>query len=77
MYTYERADCHLQQLSSALSSLPSTDFFQNHLFKNSFSNRCTIRVSKSLDPDQARHFVRPDLGTNCLHRLSADDKRHH
>ena len=28
----------------------------------------------SLDPDQARHFVGPDLGPNCLHGLSADDK---
>ena len=32
----------------------------------------TIRVSKRLDPDQARHFVGPDLGPNCLQRLSAD-----
>ena len=32
----------------------------------------TIRVSISLDPDQARHFVGPDLGPNCLQRLSAD-----
>ena len=30
-------------------------------------------MSNSLDPDQARHFVGPDLGPNCLHRLSADD----
>ena len=29
-------------------------------------------MSNSLDPDQARHFVRPDLGPNCLQRLSAD-----
>ena len=28
----------------------------------------TIRVSNSLDPDQARHI----LGPNCLQRLSAD-----
>ena len=28
-------------------------------------------MSNSLDPDQARHFVRPDLGQNCLQRLSA------
>ena len=34
----------------------------------------TIRVSNSLDPDQARHFVGPDLGPNCLQRLLADDK---
>ena len=32
----------------------------------------TIQVSKNLDPDQARHFVGPDLGPNCLQRLSAD-----
>ena len=25
-----------------------------------------IRVSNSMDPDQARRFVGPDLGTNCL-----------
>ena len=29
-------------------------------------------MSYSLDPDQAQHFVVPDLGTNCLQRLSAD-----
>ena len=34
----------------------------------------TIRASNSLDPDQARHFDGPDLGPNCLQRLSADDK---
>ena len=34
----------------------------------------TIRVSNSLDLDQARHFVGPDLGANCLQRLSAEDK---
>ena len=32
----------------------------------------TFRVSNSLDPDLARHFVGPDLGPNCLQRLSAD-----
>ena len=39
--------------------------------KNYFTN--TIRVSNSLDPDQVRHFVEPDLGPNCLLWLSADD----
>ena len=29
----------------------------------------TIKVSNSLDPDQARHFVRPDLGPNCLQKF--------
>ena len=32
-------------------------------------------MSNSLDLDQARHFVGPDLGPNCLQRLSADDTR--
>ena len=32
--------------------------------KNSFRN--TIRVSSSLDPDQDRHYVSPDLGPNCF-----------
>ena len=49
-------------------------FFQNQLFsKNSF--RDTIRASNSLDPDQARPFVGPDLGPNCLKRLSAYTSR--
>ena len=30
-------------------------------------------MSNNLDPDQARHFVGPDLGPDCLQRLSADD----
>ena len=29
--------------------------------------------SNSLNPDQAQHFVRPDLGPNSLQRLSADN----
>ena len=29
-------------------------------------------VKISLDSDQARHFVGPDLGPNCLKKLSAD-----
>ena len=32
-----------------------------------------IRMSNGFDPDQARRIVRPDLGPNCLPRLSADD----
>ena len=48
-------------------------FFSKLTFsKASFRN--TIRVSNSLDPDQDQHIVGPDLGPNCLQRLSADDK---
>ena len=42
--------------------LSSADFFKNN-----------IRVSNGLDPDQDQHSVSPDLGPNCLQRLSADD----
>ena len=46
------------------------------LFRVNFSKisfRNTTRVSNGLDPDQALHFDRPDLGPNCLQGLSADD----
>ena len=46
-------------------------FFKINFLKNSFRN--IIRVSNTLDPDQARQNVGPDLGPNCLQRLSADD----
>ena len=47
----------------------SADFFQILFFsKNSFMNM--IRVSNSLDPGH----VRPDLGPNCLQKLSAGDE---
>ena len=49
--------CHLYFSKSAFSKIP---------FRN------TIRVSNSFDPDQAWHNVEPDLGPNCLQRLSAD-----
>ena len=52
---------------------PPLIFFKINFFeKKSFTN--TIRVSNSLDPDQVRHFVGPDLGPNCLQRLSAVGK---
>ena len=31
-------------------------------------------MANSLDPDQAQQNVAPDLGPNCLQRLSADNK---
>ena len=46
-------------------------FSKSTFSKNSF--RYTGRVSNSLDSDQARHIVGPDLGPNCLQRLSTDD----
>ena len=46
-------------------------------FSKKKSYMSAIRVSNSLDPDQAQCFVGPELGPNCLKRLSADDKSRH
>ena len=50
-------------------------FSKSDFSKSSFRN--TNRVSDSLDQHQAQHFVGPDLGPNCLQRLSADDTSRH
>ena len=50
--------------------LSSADFFKIN-FRKILSG--IPSVSNNLDPDHARHFVGPDLGPNCLQRLSADD----
>ena len=50
--------------------------FFSRLTFSKISFRNMIRMSNSLDPDLARHFVVPDLGPNCLQRLSADYKSH-
>ena len=41
-------------------------FFSKSRFSNS-----SFSMSSNLNPDKAWHFVRPDLGPNCLQRLSA------
>ena len=43
--------------------------FQKYPFQINFRN--TIRVSNSVDPDQAQQNVGPDLDQNFLQRLSA------
>ena len=55
-----------------LALLLSADFFlQNQLLpKNTLG---ISPVQNSLDPVQARHFIWPYLGPNCLQRLLADD----
>ena len=45
------------------------DFAQNNVFKKFLQENFLFN---SLDPNQARHFVSPDLGPNCLQKLSAD-----
>ena len=58
-------------LGNFLCFLLSADFFfQNHLFQKILSG--IQYLSNSLDPVQAQHFVGPELGPNCLQRLSAD-----
>ena len=37
------------------------------LSKSTYSKK-SFRMSNRLDPDQARHFVRPDLGPICLQK---------
>ena len=48
-------------------------FFSKSTFSKNYIKN-TIRVSYSLDPIQA-DFVGPELGPNCLQRLSAEDTR--
>ena len=59
--------------------MSSADIFQNQFvvvvvvffLKKYFRN--IGRVSNNLDPDLALRFAGPDLGPNCLQKLSADD----
>ena len=52
--------------------LSSADFFSNSTFQKILLG--TLAQSYSLDPDQDRQNVGPDLGPNCLQRLPVDDK---
>ena len=54
-----------------LSSVDIVFKNKKNFSKNSF--KTTFRVSNDLDPDQDRCTVGPDLGSNCLQRISADD----
>ena len=54
--------------------LSSADFcFFVVLGELTFFEKKIFSMSNSLDPDQARHLVGPDLGPNCYQRISADD----
>ena len=68
-HTIDSSLTHCIQGNCSCFFLSSVNFLQNYL--SSFKN--TIRTSNSLDPDQARRYVWPDLGPNCLPRLSAED----
>ena len=49
--------------------LSSVDFFKINFFKKIFQEH--YQSVKEFDTDQDRHTVGPDLGLNCLQRLSA------
>ena len=59
-YTVEKKICMFFFLSSADFFFFKSTFFILFFFRNTF------RVSNSLDPVQARHFVGPDLDPNYL-----------
>ena len=50
-------------------------FFKLFFLQKSVKNTIiiSVTVSSRLDPDQAQQYVGPDLGQNCLQRLSADN----
>ena len=54
-------------LHAAHATLSSANFFKKILSG-------TLSVLNSLDSDQDRHSVGPDLGPNCLPRLSEEGK---
>ena len=59
--------------------LSSADlFFKINLFKKFFQEnyQSVKQFQMKTDILSDRHFVGPDLGPNCLQRLSADDKSH-
>ena len=68
--------CMLAKFHAFLSSVGFFMIFFKSTFKKKTS-RGTIRVSNSLDQDQDRHCVGPDLSRNCLQRLSGDFKSSH
>ena len=61
---------YLQFYSMAIKCFSS---FKINLFKKSLSGT----LSNSLYPDQDQHSVSPDLGSNYLQMLLADDKSCH
>ena len=65
LFAYE-VICHLL-ICFKISLLLLLLFFLKKYFRN------IGRVSNNLDPDHALRFAGPDLGQNCLQRLSADD----
>ena len=56
--------------------LSSADFFfKINYFQKAFTSGTVSEVSNSLDPDQHRSSVGPDLGPNCLHLVISRQKK--
>ena len=77
MRKYQQIDAYIYQCVYIIHNgkcsyffWPPLIFFKINFFENFYQN--TVRMSNSLDPDQAPHFVGPDLGPNCLQRLSEE-----
>ena len=68
-----------QQISFKASSLCRLIMLGNIAFLSLFCHLLNLKFKKifqenGLDPGQARHFVGPDMGPNCLQLLAADNK---
>ena len=50
--------------------------FKTNFSQQIFHEHYTIKVSNALEPDHDTHLVGPNLGPNCLQKLSAEDKSH-
>ena len=61
---WKHARASLSMLGNLAFFILSSAVFSKSAFSKK-SSRNTIRVPHSLDPDQARPFVGPDLNTNC------------
>ena len=65
------AESLLKNCMMLIYNVNTRTYWMTHKKINIFRN--SIKVSNSLDLDQTRRFVGPDLGPNCSQKLSADD----
>ena len=68
VYSYTDFTVYSMCLKFKIFIVVCSRFSKLTFLKNYFRN--TIRVSNGLDPDQDQHSVSPNVGSNCLQRLS-------
>ena len=74
IFFFYRTSTHTCFLGNCSCFLSSADFSSIFFFEIILSNIILcIPMPNSLYPDQARIFVKPDLGPNCYPRLLAED----